>query len=305
MNYRFSRWKKTLSETLSNWSRHDAGTQSAALAFYTLFSLAPVLIVVIAVAGAVFGEEAVRGQIVRQLDGLIGRSSAAAIEKILQRVSESRSGGLAGVLGIATLLFGATAVFVQLQVALNKVWDVTPKPGPLLGSLLRKRLTSFALIGAIGFLLLVSLALSAALMGLREYMGARFEIPGAVLEGINVVLSFLVFTLLFALIYRILPDAEIAWRDVWLGSVFTSLLFSIGKTLIGLYLGRTAVASPYGAAGAIVVILLWVYYASHILLLGAEFTRVYSKRLLGSSTPASPGATKVRTPPPDAPVRNL
>lgn len=300
---RFASWKKTLFETFSNWSRHEAGTQSAALAFYTLFSLAPILIVVIAVAGAVFGEDAVRGQIVRQLDGLIGHSSAVAIEKILQRVTESRSGGLAGVLGIATLLFGATAVFIQLQTALNRVWEVAPKPGPLLRSLLHKRLTSFALIGAIGFLLLVSLAMSAALNGLRDYLDARLAIPGGILEGANVLVSFFVFTLLFALIYRILPDAEIAWRDVWLGAVFTALLFSIGKSLIGLYLGRAAVASPYGAAGSIVIVLLWVFYASHILLLGAEFTRVYSKRLLGSRPPASPGATKVRTPPRDVPVQ--
>jgi membrane protein len=267
--------------------------QSAALAFYTLFSLAPLLIVVIAVAGLVFGEDAVRGQIVSQFAGLMGADAAAAVQRILQRVANSRSSGLAGVLGILTLVFGATGAFVQLQSSLNRIWDVAPQPGHLLRTLLRKRLTSFGLILAIGFFLLVSLALSAAVTGLAGYLNRRLAIPAGVLEAVDVILSFVAFSFFFAMIFRILPDAEISWRDVLLGAVVTSLLFSIGKSLIGLYLGRTAVASPYGAAGSIVVILLWVYYASAILLLGAEFTRSYSRVFYGTRSEASPGAERL------------
>jgi membrane protein len=289
-----STWKKVATEILSDWADHGAMTHGAALAFYTLFSLAPVLIFAITVSGLVFGEEAVRGQIVRQFEGLMGREQAVAIERILQRVSADRSTGLAGVLGFVTLAFGATAVFVQLQSALNAVWDVEPKPGPLLKTLLKKRLTSFALVMALGFLLLVSLALSAAVNAFGDWVQARFTVPPEALDAGNVLLSFAIFTVLFAMIYRILPDVEIPWRDVWFGALITSLLFSVGKWGIGLYLGRTAVASPYGAAGSVIVIVLWVYYASLILLFGAEFTRVYSRHFLGSRRVASPGAHRVR-----------
>jgi membrane protein len=289
-----SAWRKVVWETLSNWSDHGAMTHGAALAFYTLFSLAPVLIFVISVSGFVFGEEAVRGHIVRQFEGLMGREQAVAVEHILQRVSADQSKGLAGFLGILALAFGATAVFVQLQTALNAVWDVEPKPGPLLKTLLKKRLTSFALVIALGFLLLVSLAVSAALNAFRDWVQVRLAVPVEALDAGNTLLSFAVFTILFAMIYRILPDVEIPWRDVWFGAVVTSLLFSVGKWGIGVYLGRTAVASPYGAAGSVIVIVLWVYYASLILLLGAEFTRVYSRHFLGSRRVASPGAHRVR-----------
>jgi membrane protein len=224
----------------------------------------------------------------------MGRAQAIAVEHILQRVSADRSTGLAGLLGFATLAFGATGVFVQLQKALNAVWDVEPKPGPLLKTLLRKRLTSFALVIALGFLLLVSLTVSAAVNAFGDWVQARLAVPPGALDAGNTLFSFAIFTILFAMIYRILPDVEIPWRDVWFGALITSLLFSVGKWAIGLYLGRTAVASPYGAAGSVIVIVLWVYYASLILLLGAEFTRVYSRHFLGSRRVASPGAHRVR-----------
>jgi membrane protein len=290
-----SDWRKVAWETLSCWDEHDAMTQSAALAFYTLFSLAPVLIVVISVAGAVFGADAVRGRIVQEFAGLMGEQQASAIQTILRAVTTQKSAGLARVIGIGTLIVGATAVFVQLQNSLNVVWEVHPKPGHVFRTLLKKRLVSLALVLAIGFLLAVSLAASAALNALQTYAASRLSISAGLLEGFNTLLSFAAFTLLFEMIFRILPDVDIPWRDVWLGSVITSLLFSIGKYLIGLYLGRTTIASPYGAAASVVVILFWVYYASLILLLGAEFTRVYSRRAFGSRRRAMAGAERVHT----------
>jgi membrane protein len=288
-------WRKVVTETISNWDAHDAWTQSAALAFYTLFSLAPVLVVVSSVSGAFFGRERVRSQVVREFEQLIGTDAGQAIQGILDKATGSVTGGLAGILGILTLIFGATAVFIQLQSALNVVWEVTPRRGHLIRTLLTKRLLSFALVLAIGFLLLVSLALSAAVNSLRDYMQERFAAPAGLLQALDVLLSFVLFSLLFALIYRILPDVEIPWRDVWLGSVVTSALFSIGKLLIGLYLGHTTIASAYGAAGSVVIIVLWVYYTSLIALLGAEFTRVHSRYFYGSRREATPGAKRVHT----------
>ena len=288
-------WGKILWETLKKWDSHDAMTQSAALSFYTLFSLVPILIMVIAVAGFAFGRDVVRDQIVHQFAGLMGPRQAVAVQEILKTVSAQESGWAARIVAFVTLLISATAAFAQLQISLNLVWEVAPKPGPLLPALLRKRLLSFALVVAIGFLLVVSLAISAALQGLREYIQARLALPPDLLEAGHMLTSFSVFAILFAMIFRILPDADIPWKDVWLGSLVTSLLLSIGKFLIGLYLGRTALSSPFGAAGSLVVLLLWVYYASLILLFGAEFTRVYSRRFLASRPPPSEGTERVKT----------
>lgn len=293
MGRRLSLWRKVAAETVSNWDAHDAFTQSAALAFYTLFSLAPVLIVVISVSGAVFGAENVRGQVVGQFRELMGREAAVAVQGLLEKASSSLKSGLAGIFGLATLLFGTTAVFIQLQTALNAVWEVRPKAGHVLKTLLKKRLLSFALVLAIGFLLLVSLALSAALSAFGDYVRNRLAAPPQLLEAANAAFSFLLFSLLFAMIYRILPDVDIPWRDVLLGSVVTSALFSVGKWLIGLYLGHTSLASAYGSAGSVVVIVLWVYYTSLIVLLGAEFTRAHSRHFLNSERHASPGARRV------------
>lgn len=285
--------KKLLSETASSWSRHGSTTEAAALAFYTMFSLAPVLIVIVTVAGAFFGEQAVRGQIVRQFQELMGRQQAEAVQEILKKVATSEGRGWAGVLGILTLLFGTTGVFVQLQESLNRIWEVAPERGALWRTLLRKRFVSFALVFGLGFLLMVSLTLSAALTALKENIQAHFSIPAWMLETENLVISFLVFAILIAMIYRILPDAKIEWRDVWLGSVVTSILFSIGKWLIGLYLGRTAIGSAYGAAGSLVMILSWVYYTSLILLFGAEFTHAYSRAIRPVPVQPEPGAKRI------------
>lgn len=283
---------KTLKEIVSNWGVHRCSAQSAALAFYTIFSLAPILVVVIALAGMFFGEEAVRGQIFSEFQGLMGRDSALLIQDVLKSAARPSSGSLPAVIGVVTLLLGATAVFGQLQDALNTVWAVAPKPGAALTTLLRKRLHSFALVVGLGFLLLVSLVLSAALSGFSSYLERVFAFPVDLLEIANFVVSFVAITLLFAMMYRILPDVRLAWRDVWLGSILTSLLFMVGKTLISLYLGRTSVASAYGAAGSLVVILLWVYYSSLIFFFGAELTRVHSRQFRTLRQPEE-GAVRV------------
>ena len=288
-------WRKVLGETISSWDRHDAFTQSAALAFYTLFSLAPVLLVVVSLSGAVFGREKVRGEIVGQFQDLMGKEASVAVEGLLEKAQSSIHGGLAGVLGLATLLFGTTAVFMQLQTALNVVWEVRPKRGQVIKTLLIKRLLSFAVVLAVGFLLLVSLALSAGLAAFGTFAQSWLSAPMGLLEAINAVCSFLVFSVLFAMIYRILPDVDIPWRDVVFGAVVTSALFSVGKWLIGLYIGHSSIVSGYGAAGSIIVIVLWVYYTSLIALLGAEFTRVHSRHFFESKRTASEGARRVHT----------
>jgi membrane protein len=286
-------WRQILSETASKWYEHDAMTQSAALAFYTLFSLAPVLTAVTSTAGLVFGVEVVRGRVVSEFQSLIGRDAGHAVEEILQ-ASVAEGSTLGQVLGVAAVLFGATAFFLQLQDALNRVWEAAPRKGAWLKTLLTKRLVSFALVLVLGFLLLVSLALSAALGGVKDYFGAHYELSGRLLGPINVAVSFVVFGLLFALIYRVLPDVDIPWRDVWFGAGVTSAVFCLGKWLIGLYLSRTNAGSAYGAAGALVLITLWVYYASFLLLFGAEFTRVFSRMVFSSHRHASAGAKRVR-----------
>lgn len=280
-------------EVITNWGVHRCSAQSAALAFYTIFSLAPVLVVVISLAGAVWGEEAVRGQIFREFGGLMGSDAALLVEEVLKSAARPATGRITTVVGIVTLLLGATAVFGQLQEALNTVWAVAPKPGAALTTLLRKRLHSFALVIGIGFLLVVSLVLSAGLTAFSHYLERVFDLPVDFLQIANFVLSFVVITLLFAMTYRILPDAKIEWRDVWLGSLLTAILFVIGKTLIGLYLGRTGVASAYGAAGSLVVILLWVYYSALIFLFGAEFTRIHSRQFRTSKVKPEEGAVRV------------
>jgi membrane protein len=286
-------WWNTLRQVVTNWGLHRCSAHSAALAFYTIFSLAPVLVVVITLAGFVWGEEAVRGQIFGEFKGLMGPEAALLVQEVLKSAARPAAGRIAAIVGIVTLLLGATAIFGQLQDALNTVWAVAPKPGATLTTLLRKRLHSFALVIGIGFLLAVSLVLSAALTGFSRYLERRLELPVDFLQVANFVVSFVVITLLFAMTYRILPDVKIEWRDVWLGSILTSLLFVAGKTLIGLYLGRTNVASAYGAAGSLVVILLWVYYSSLIFFFGAEFTRVHSRQFRDSRARPEKGAVRV------------
>jgi len=265
-----------LKETFQEWKDDDALDLGAALAYYTIFSLAPLLLVVISIAGLVFGREAVQGQLVGQIQGLVGHDGAEAIQTMIANAGRHGSGVLATVIAVVTILFGATGVFGQLQKTLNKIWGVEPKPGLGLKGLLKARALAFGMIVGIGFLLLVSLVVSALLSGLGSYLTGLFPGAAVVLNLLSAVISLAVITLLFAMIYRILPDVEISWRDVWVGAAATAVLFTIGKYLIGLYLGHSSVASVYGAAGSLVVVLLWVYYSSQILFFGAEFTQVYA-----------------------------
>jgi membrane protein len=264
-------------------------TQSAALAFYTIFSMAPLLVVVVALAGFAFGEDAVRGRLVDQFGQLMGHAQAETLQSVLKK-ADPQTSGIAAIIGIVTLLLGASIVFVQVQDCLNRIWDVKPASGGLIQRLVKKRLMSFALILGIGFLLLVSLTLSAAIAGFEGWLDAHVSLPFGLISATNALLSFLTIALLFALIYRVLPDARIGWGDVGIGALLTSALFVVGKSLIGFYLGKTAVASPFGAAGSLVVILLWIYYTSAILLVGGELTRAYTNEFVHRRVVPEPGA---------------
>ena len=270
-------WKLTR-ETIKEWQKDNASRLAAALAYYTIFSLAPLLIIAIAIVGAVFGEEAARGEIVGQIQGLVGFEGAKVIETAIANAGQPDTSSMASIVSIAVLLFGASGVFAQLQEALNAIWDVKAKPKNGLFGLVRKRILSFSAVLGIAFLLLVSLVISAALSGLNKY--AADILPGAdfLWQILNTGVSFGFITLMFALMYKYLPDVKIQWSDVWVGAGITAALFSIGKFALGLYLGGGSFGSTYGAAGSLVVLLVWVYYSAQILFFGAEFTQVYSRR---------------------------
>jgi membrane protein len=261
---------------LAGWWNDNVPRLGASLAYYTLFALAPVLVIAIAIGGLIFGAEAVRGEIVGQIQGLIGREGAEAVQSMLEGASRPSSSIAATVVGVITFFLAATGAFLELQTALNTIWHVEPKhDGSYLRVLIMQRVISFGLVVALGFLLVTSLLVSAALAAIHRYMGGAF--PGVVVlwEALNVVVSLGVITLLFAMIYKVLPDVKLVWSDVWIGGLVTAGLFTIGKLLIGVYLGTASIASSYGAAGSVIVILVWVYYSAQIILLGAEFTRAY------------------------------
>jgi membrane protein len=268
------------------WVDDYAPSMGAALAYYTLFSLAPLLLIAISVAGLVFGADAARGEIFAELSGLIGDEGAAAAQGLLQNVNKPAKGIVATAVGVATLLVGAASVFGELQNALDRIWRAPPRKGGGLWSLIRARLLSFGMVLGIGFLLIVSLLASAAIAAAGKLYSATFGGWAMLAEALNLVISFAVVTTLFAMIYKILPRVRIAWRDVWVGAAVTALLFAVGKSLIGLYLGRSGVASGFGAAGSLIVILVWMYYSAQIFLLGAEFTHVYA-HLRGSRAAAT------------------
>jgi len=282
-----------LREVVAEWERDAALTLGAALAYYTLFAMAPLLVLVIAVAGLVFGNAAAQGQIVTQIGGLMGPDSAKLIEEMIVQASRPASGVLATVVSLGTMLLGASGVFGQLQSSLNQIFGAVASQRSWLLGMLRQRLAHLGMIMAIGFLLLVSLVLSAVVAALHDFLEFHMPALADTLPLLNFGLSFVVVTGLFALIYKVLPDIRLAWRDVWLGAVFTALLFTLGKTLIGFYLGRAGTTSVYGAAGSLVLVLLWIYYSAQILFLGAEFTEVYS-RCYGSRR----GKVKERLPEP-------
>ena len=285
-----------LKATINAWLDDYAPSMGAALAYYTMFSIAPLLLIVIAVAGYIFGADAARGEILDQLSGMMGEQGARVVEQLLTSVSEPGESLLATAIGIGVLLVGATSVFGELQDALDRIWRAPARESGGLFKMIRARLLSFGMILGISFLLMVSLVLSAMLSALGKWWGSWFIGWEVLLQVVNFVISIGLITVLFALIYKILPRTPIRWRDVWVGAGVTSLLFTIGKTLIGLYIGKSGVASAFGAAGSLVVMLLWVYYSAQIFLLGAEFTKVYSH---------SHGSRRTAEPPaPAAPTRS-
>lgn len=269
---------RLLQETFRKWNEDGASRLAAALAYYTIFSIAPLLIIVIAIAGSVFGEDAARGAIEQELQGLLGSTGAQVIQTAIQNASKPHQGAIASIISIFVLLFGATGVFAELQNALNTIWNVQVKPGRKVRNIVRQRFLSFAMVLGIGFLLLVSLVISAILATLVNYF--KNVIPGVDLlwRLVNVGLGFIVTTMLFGLIFKVLPDVKIKWSDVLTGAALTAILFSIGRFLLGEYLGKSSLSSTYGAAGSIVVILVWVYYTAQILFFGAEFTQVYAQK---------------------------
>ena len=264
-------------DTVNEWVNDRASRKGAALAFYTVFSLAPILILSIAIAGLFFGQEAARGEIFGQVKDLLGADAASAVQAMIQSASRPGAGRLATIIGLITLCIGATTALAELKDGLDQIWRAPPERTSGFWYFVRKRLLSVGLILSLGFLLLVSLVFSALVSALARTWGPA-DATGMVLQGVNFLFSFALVTLLFAMIYKILPSVHIAWKDVTIGSVITALLFSVGKALIGVYLGNSAVASSYGAAGSVILVLIWVYYSAQVFLLGAEFTKVYAHR---------------------------
>lgn len=277
------RWRnfwRLLQTTFAEWQLKQVSVLASSLAYYTIFSLAPLLIIVIAIVGILFGEEAAQGRIVEQLQSLIGREGAEVIETAIANTRLSttdwRSWQLWLNLGI--LVFAASNVFVQLQRALNRVWEVRPAPEFNFSYFIRKRILSFAMVLVIAFLLLVSFVFSAVLSAVLSYLGNSIIVPSHFWQAVNFITSFGVITLLFALIYKVLPDVRVSFRDTVVGATVTAILFVIGQFLFGIILSRTNLGSAYGVAGSLVVVITWVYYSAHILLIGAEFTQVYARK---------------------------
>jgi membrane protein len=276
---------------LAGWWNDNVPRLGASLAYYTLFALAPILIVAITIAGLVFGADAVQRQVTSEISGLVGDEGGKAVRAMLEGASQRGDDILATVVGLVTFFLGSTGAFLELQTALNAIWRVKPKPDAGIKDMLLQRLLSFGLVIGVGFVLLVSLLVSAALTALSNYLGGLVPDIEVIWQGLNTLVSLGVVTLLFAMIYQFLPDVDLKLRHVWLGALVTAGLFNIGKYLIGLYLGTSGVASAYGAAGSVVVLLVWVYYSAQIVLLGAEFTRAYVERF-GERPVPSAHATK-------------
>jgi len=283
---------QVIKETGTAWDDDNVTRLAAALAYYTLLSIAPLIVLAVAVTGLAFGEQAAREHIAGELAGVVGAGAAEAIQSIAKNARAPGTGVFSIAVGVVVLLFGASGVFGELQSALNTVWDVAPKPGRGIWGIIKDRFFSFTLVVGVAFLLLVSLVVSAAL----TWVGAFFEqtLPGgaAVWQVLNFCISFGVVTALFALMFKTLPDARIHWRDVWVGAAVTAGLFTLGKFALGFYLGSAGVSSAYGAAGSIVALVIWVYYSAQVLLVGAEFTEVYARRF-GSRIVPDKGAVTV------------
>jgi len=284
-----------LKETFREWTRDKAPRLGAALAYYTIFSIAPLFLIAIAIAGAVFGQDAARGEIFGQLEKPLGPVGAKAIEELIKNANRSASGSTAAaIIGGLTLIFGATAVFSQLKDALNTIWNVESTEAGGVAGYVRNRLLSFGMVLGIGFLLLVSLILTTVVAAAGKFMKGRIPGNEALWQAVTFVTEVAVVTLLFAMLFKFLPDIQIRWRDVWLGAAFTALLFTVGKLAVGFYLGRGTIGSAYGAAGSFVVLLLWIYYSTLIFFFGAEFTQVFVRTAAADSPAAMRSARKWR-----------
>ena len=277
-----------LKQAAWDWFDDQAPTLGAAVAYYTVFSLAPLFVIAVSIAGLVFGREAAQGQIFEQLRFLIGETSAAAVEDVVESAtSKPATGVFATIVGFVALIIGASGVFAQMQASLNAIWRVQPKPGRgVFWGMVRDRILSFGFILVVGFLLLISLILSAIIAFIGQWFGGFLPGVEMLIQILNAIISLGIITLLFAMIFKFLPDVKIAWRDVWIGGLITAALFTVGKEVLGLYLGKSGVASSYGAAGSLIVLLLWVYYSAQIVFFGAEFTKAYAKRFGSHVTPA-------------------
>jgi membrane protein len=269
-----------LRDAYNEWSADNAPRLGAALSYYTVFSVAPLIVLSIAVVGLVFGQDAAQGQVMAQIQGLVGDQAAAAVQGMIAQSRDRSSGLLATIIGLVTLFFGASGVFTELHSSMNAIWNAPPRQSSGIWGLVRTRFFSFTMVLGTGFLLLVSLILSAALSAVSKYF--QYLLPATLSDwtmyAVDVGGSLVLFTMLFAVMFKVLPEVPNSWRDVWLGAFITAVLFAVGKVLIGLYLGRSSVSSTYGAAGSLIVLLLWVYYSSQILFFGAEFTQVYARR---------------------------
>ncbi len=281
-----------LKDTFNEWLEDKAPRLGAALAYYSVFSIGPLLMLAVGAASLVFGAQAAQGEVVDEIGGTVGKPVAQALQQMLVEGHQTGWGAGATIIGIVVLLFGASGVFGALQDALNTVWKVTPKPGRGILGIIQDRFLSLTMVLGTGFLLLVSLVLTATLAALSNTINQAFPGAAVLWQIVDQVVAFAVISLLFAMIFRLLPDARIAWSDVWIGAALTAALFTLGKFLLGWYLGQASTVSGFGAAGSLVVILLWVYYSSLILLLGAEFTRVYAQRY-GSGIKPTPNAEPV------------
>ena len=280
------KFASVLKEAAMSFAGDNAPRLGAALAYYTVFSMAPLILITIAIAGAIFGEEAAQGEVFARMRGLIGHTGAEVVNEMVSDAARAGTGAIAATLGIAALLFGAAGVFGQLRAALNTIFHVQPTGGPIVMHFLKERFLSLATVVVIGFLLLVALVVDTAISAAGDYMEHRLLGGEALWHVVELLVSTAMITVLFALVFRYMPDARIPWRNVWFGSIVTAVLFSIGKFALGLYLGKKATESSQSAAGALIVLLLWVYYSAQIVFFGAELTRAYSRE--AASTEDSP-----------------
>jgi membrane protein len=290
-----SKAKRLARLTWEKWSTYRIPQLGASLAFYTALSIAPLLIISLAIGALAFGDKAAKGEVAAQMKSLVGDQGAQAVQQVIKSADQPRAGTAAAVLGLVMLFFGASGVFSELQQSLNIIWEVKPEAGRGLVRIIRDRFFSFVMVLGVAFLLLVSLVLSAVLSSLGKFVSGLPPSVSWLAQLLNIAVSFGVITLLFAMIFKVLPDAKIAWRQVWLGAVLTALLFTIGKFFIGLYLGQSSMASSYGVAGSFVVLLVWVYYSSQILYLGAAITKVVADES-GLGTVPKKNAARTRAP---------